>query len=350
MKLAFVNTTKSWGGGEKWHLENAIALRNRGHEVVIIAKKNSELIKRASQNSIKTIELKLNKLSFLNPFKIAKICDQIRENNFNKIIINSSIDLKVFGFASILSGFKGLIYRRGSALPVKSNVLNRFLINNALSSLIVNSEATKSELIGKGDLISDKSKIHLIYNGLEIQEAFEKKESSKLILGNVGRMVEQKGQHYLIDLSIKLNQLNVDHILKIVGSGKLESDLKARAANNPNIEFLGFKDDLRSFYSGLDIFVLSSKWEGFGYVIAEAMHEGTPVVAFNLSSNPELIENNVNGLLIEPFDIDTMAKKIKALYEDKELLKKMGITARDTIKTNFNKEKSIDKLEQLILN
>jgi len=79
-------------------------------------------------------------------------------------------------------------------------------------------------------------------------------------------------------------------------------------------------------------------WEGFGYVLAEAAANKIPSIAFNLSSNPELIEDNKTGFLIPPFQVAAMAEKITLLAKNNLLCKQLGENAFERASQLFNKE------------
>jgi glycosyltransferase involved in cell wall biosynthesis len=346
-KVAFVNSTLTWGGGEKWHLENAKGLKERGYDVNIICNSESELFKRAGKLDIKTTKFKSNKLSFLNPIKLSKAKNIL--SNFDTVILNSPQDLKIFG-KSKAKNIK-LVYRRGSAIPIKNNSLNSLLLNEKVDLIIANSEATKSTILENG-VLKNPDKILVIPNGIKINPKLNRKDITEpIVLGNLGRMVDQKNQVNLIEIAKILKDKGLDYKLLIGGSGKLWSEIHKIALEYnliDNVEFLGEIDDIDWFYNQIDIFLLTSKWEGFGYVIAESFNFGKPVIAYDISSNPELIKNDDNGCLVKPFDKNAFADKIIELAQNKEKIYSLGENAFTFIKENRSFEKSLEKLIKII--
>jgi glycosyltransferase involved in cell wall biosynthesis len=85
-------------------------------------------------------------------------------------------------------------------------------------------------------------------------------------------------------------------------------------------------------------------WEGFGYVIAEAMYFEKPVIAFDLSSNPELIRDGENGYLIRPGDIESVAGRIELLQKNREIIINLGKAAKESIVKNFALAKTLDEV------
>lgn len=170
----------------------------------------------------------------------------------------------------------------------------------------------------------DERKIHLIYNGINIQEIIEssneieKIEIPKTIpkpflIGSVGRLSEQKGYPYLIE-AMKLVTTKINHVkLFIVGDGELRDELLelTELLNLTNhISYLGLKDNVPSILKYLDVFVLSSLWEGLPTVVMEAMVCSVPVIATNIPGTRELIEDGKTGFLVDPQNVDGLANKI----------------------------------------
>jgi len=114
------------------------------------------------------------------------------------------------------------------------------------------------------------------------------------------------------------------------------------------VTFLGFVDDTKSFLNKIDILLMTSLWEGFGYAIAEAMACFKPVIGFDISSNPELIRDNVNGMLVKPFDNNSFAEHVIALSGNVSLREKMGRTGRKIVEERFSLDTVIVELEKFI--
>ena len=92
---------------------------------------------------------------------------------------------------------------------------------------------------------------------------------------------------------------------------------------NNKVLFLGFKDNPYKYMRIADVFVLSSKWEGFGNVIVEAMASGTPVISTNCNSGPsEIINNNENGVLVPVGDSERLSHNIIELLCNQDLRNK----------------------------
>ena len=168
--ICFFNSAKTWGGGEKWHYDIATRLHAKGYKVIVITNKKSELFLRLSESEIKTYSVKISNYSFLNPFKAKKVAAILKNEHVSTIIINLPSDLKVAGPVSRKAGVTKVIYRRGSAIPIKNKLSNRILFKNYIDEIIANSEATKNTILSNNPTLFDKNKINVIYNGIILDE------------------------------------------------------------------------------------------------------------------------------------------------------------------------------------
>ena len=344
--ICFFNSNRAWGGGEEWHYQMAMRFKQTGYRVVVITNRDSALYKRVSGKDINLFSIQISAFSFLNPFKILRIRKILRSHGVATILLNLSVDLKIAGLAAKSASIPKVIYRRGLAAPVRNSLLNRFFYRHVITRLIVNSKATRQMVLANNPRMIPNSRISVIYNGLDLdtfdrytaQHLYHRREGEVLI-GNCGRLVAQKGQHYLIKLARHLKKQSKPFKILIAGIGALADDLKAAAEQAgvaDNILFFGFVEDMKSFMHTIDIFVLTSLWEGFGYVIAEAMASRKPVVAFRVSSNPELIEHEKTGFLVKTGNVSELAEKIGVLIDSPELRDKMGKLGRDRVEQKFN--------------
>jgi len=351
--ICFINSVKSWGGGEKWHFEMASRLKKQGFNVIFICRRNSVLAMKLKSIDIVVKYLEINNLSFLNPFKINSLRKFLKRKLVTIVVMNFSADIKIAGPAAKFAGVDRIVYRRGSAIPIKNSFLNRLLFHKVLTDIIANSEATKKTILQNNPNLFDEDKIKVIYNGIEIEKdkyedsAFYKKNNNEILLGNVGRLVHQKGQHFLIQIGEILKAKQINFTILIAGNGPLEKELaeQIRRANLENeIKLLGFVKDIDRFMKSIDVFLLTSLWEGFGFVLAEAMINEKPIVAWDISSNPELVHHNVNGFLAPPFDIEVFTQQVVDLIKDSEKQKVFGNNGLALVQSKFSFEEAINQL------
>lgn len=155
----------------------------------------------------------------------------------------------------------------------------------------------------------------------------------------LGRLSTEKGQIDLIELADKLKQVNDFYIL-IVGHGPqkkhLEEEIKRRNLSE-RCRLIIEPEKAKEFYHTADIFILPSRREGQSIVTYEALKAGIPVVAYELDGIKDIIKEGYNGFYAPTGNIEMMLEKIKLLYSDREMLKKMSANCTASVQ-NYSKE------------
>jgi glycosyltransferase involved in cell wall biosynthesis len=355
MRVVFVNTNKIWGGGEKWHWQMALNLsKNEAFNVFLIAGENTPLQSKANEDDLPVDTIKIGNLSFLNPLKLLKLYRYFKNNKTNAVVFGLPKDLKAGGIAAKWAGIDKIIYARALAAPVKNSVLNRYLFRRIVTHVVCNSKETLHQFLRFNKGLVPQHKQHVIYYGLHdpyLQHS-ETPKNTKLIIGNAGRLTAQKAQHLFIPIALELKKLQIDFEIQIAGDGELSEEMatQIKEANlTDEIKLLGFVGDMPRFMKQIDIFCLTSLWEGFGYVIAEAHLAEKPVVAFNISSNPEVVEHEKDGFLVPAKDVGEMAHKIAWLAKHPDKAQQMGISGRQKVIDLFSVENEVKKWKELLL-
>jgi len=146
-----------------------------------------------------------------------------------------------------------------------------------------------------------------------------------------GRLSSEKG----IDILIKIGKkLSSDTQLIILGTGPEEQKINELTKTQKNIHYLGYqsKENTISLIRGSDILIQPSLKEGISSTILESMACNTVVIASNVGGNTELIENNINGILIDSKEIDSFVEQITTLLNNVELRKSLENQALNTVK------------------
>jgi len=157
----------------------------------------------------------------------------------------------------------------------------------------------------------------------------------KVVLA-AGRLVPQKGFDLLIDSFKKVVEKHPDWKLKIFGYGRDHAMLQQQILDNRlynNVMLMGATKDIDNELANSSIYALSSRYEGFGMVIVEAMQIGVPVVSFDCPKGPaEIITDNEDGILVENGNVEKFADALLKLIEDKELRKRFGQNGLKNVK------------------
>lgn len=161
------------------------------------------------------------------------------------------------------------------------------------------------------------------------------------VIGNVGRLVEAKGQRYLLQAFAKVLQKVPNAHLIVVGWGELESSLKAQAKElgvTERVIFTGARLDVPELLATFDVFGFASIHEAQGIAILEGMAAGIPVVAPAIDGIPDVVKHERTGLAVPPRDPEALAAAILRLHAEPDLVKRLVPAA----KTLFEQEFSIE--------
>jgi glycosyltransferase involved in cell wall biosynthesis len=348
MKILFVNFTKFWGGGESWNYQVMDELRKRKHSIVLLSNTQSELRQKAQQNNFETRAIEVSKLSFLDfpkLLKIKKILDEIKPD---AIFLNSSLELKTAGLAIKASGCSKVIFTRGIPSPMKMNLLKRYLFSHVISNVIVNSNYVKTSISNITKYL--KKEPIVIYHGIQPNSLIYSECNTKNI-AIVGRLSYEKGVDRAIQVMQKVLESQPDAMLWIIGTGKEKNKLKQLTSElgiQNSVKFLGFIAGVEKLLAQCSMLIMTSRWEGFGLVLLEAMKLKMPCLAFDHIAANEIIINNETGFLTSNENNELMAEKIIYLLSNPEVGKQMGKKGNDLLKDKFTIERSIDQYENLI--
>jgi glycosyltransferase involved in cell wall biosynthesis len=164
---------------------------------------------------------------------------------------------------------------------------------------------------------------------------------NQLVIGSAGRMVPVKGYDILLKAAKIILGKRPEIRFIIAGDGPLLQELTNTAREmgiQKDVMFLGFRDDLIDVINALDVFVVSSYNEGIPTVLLEAMVLRKAVVATKVGGIPEIIRDNVSGLLVKPGDIPGLASACIKILDEPAVRKKLENESEKRIKEEFTSE------------
>ena len=368
--VLFIHSSSEFYGSDK-SLYNLVANLDRNqYRISVILPCDGPLVDRINQlGDVRIIKSELAILRRKN-FNLIGMCRYIKEliksiNLIRRVIKENQIDIVYTNTAVV---FPGAMAAKMSKIKnvwhireIISNKYERFAISkivNLFSDIIVaNSKAT-------GDAITRKSdKLRVVYNAIESKQQkidISYKDCRKtLVVGMAGRINRWKGQKLFIDMAEKvLTQYeNVEFL--IAGSaykgeeylGSYLEEYINKKKLSQKIELLGQVDDMDDFYSKLNVFVLPSiQPEPFGLVVIEAMDIGLPVVATNHGGPTEIIENGVDGYLVDFNECTEMSNVIMKLLMDENLRAKIGNQGREKRNSKFTIEYNVSQISEILQN
>lgn len=397
-KIIFIVTQSEFGGAQRYIFELVSCLNKEKYDILIATGQgDGELFRKVQNLPVKTFQLKYLKRN-PNPLEavslVLEILKLLKRQCPDTLFLCSttagilgSIAAKIYKFTKpyILNPKLYIIYRIGGwAFHDPRNwFLNKLILwTEKLTALfkdkiIINSEFDRQAAIKNKICLPEK--IVKIYNGinpeklefLPKQEAktflFNKipqykiprkrtsslrsRQNTKYIIGTVANFYRTKGINYLIKaislLEAKYKPLDVKCI--VIGDGKQRPELeklieKYKLKNK--VFLMGRIPDAYKYLKAFDVFILPSLKEGFPWIILETMAAEIPIIATKVGALNEIIENNKQGILIEPKNSEKLAENIFELIKNPELMQKLKTNSKQRLK-RFSILKMVEKTEQL---
>ncbi len=217
-------------------------------------------------------------------------------------------------------------------------------ISDALGRLLVEVEGLRPEKL---------STIHYALEGDHFRSSVPvdlSLEVSHPVIGTVSRLIHQKGIHVLLRAFAECAKNHPSISLVVVGDGPERSNLEILARKlglGSRVRFLGYRPDVHQILPQFDIFTLPSFGEGFGLVLLEAMACGKAVVATDVMSIPEIVQQGKSGLLVPAQDVSALAEALDTLIANPELRDRFGKAGFQRVRTEFTVERMVRKTAEV---
>ena len=280
--------------------------------------------------------------------KIARIIKKIVKQE-HITVIHTHHRMAAF-YMALMGLYRGCVFINTSHNTFSNKkLLTRYAYKHA--HLIACGEMVKKNLVDVYGLPSKQvTVIHNAvkpFNGEMTVDPLIKKlhDDGKFVIGNIGRLSEQKGMEYFIKAIPEVVKTHPETRFVIAGSGEDEEKLKKLSGElgvDSCLTFLGYRTDVQNLMSQLDLVVLSSLWEGLPLTPIEAFSVGKTVVATAVDGTPEIVKDKENGLLVESRNSEGLARQINWMIENSEKRKGMETGAIERYREEF----SFEKLEQ----
>ena len=350
--ILHINDAGTWRGGEKQTFYLTQHLADRGYKSHCVCQRNSPLHKRLEEEGLRCFPVRMR--SEFDIFSAARIAKYAETINAGIIHMHTSHAHSIGMLANFFHRVPVNIVSRRVDFRLKRHFLNRIKYSFP-DKFITVSNAIKDILIEDG---VPEEKIATVHSGVDLPQYGRVKcdyifdefgcipgLKDRIRIVNTAALTQQKDHETLVRAMDIILKSRKDIVLFIAGEGELESGLKKLSSDlklDGHIIFTGFREDALGLIKFCDIFVLSSRWEGLGTSIIDAMALGKPVIACRTGGTPELISDGIDGLLAPKENPDALASAILKLAGDADMRKKLGqealIRARD-----FSIEKTVDK-------
>lgn len=223
--------------------------------------------------------------------------------------------------------------------------------------LITVSRVNQAQILREG--ICRAEKLALIPGGLPLEKYRPARSAEAVrsewglpagarVLGMAGRLEPAKGHGDLLQAFARITDPSAH--LMIMGTGPLRPALEARTRQlglEGRVHFLGWVDDLITAMAALDLFVLSSHYEGLGVVLLEALALGVPVVSTCVGGTQDIIEHEVTGLFAPPHQPEQLAGQVQRLLDDPALARRLAQAGQEKVRRDYRAEDADHKVLEL---
>lgn len=348
MKVLLVITGLGVGGAEKQVCDLADTYSTFGHDVTILSMHGEPLLKPQS-TSVEVLSLRMEKslLGVASTYlKIKKIIKSFAPDIVHSHMVHANILMRL---VRVTTPIKRLICTAHSSNEGGRLRMLAYKLTQKQGDLLTNvSEEAVEAFIDKGACSSDR--IIALHNGIDLNKYRFNKETrfayrseigvneDETLLLSVGRLTEAKDYPNLLNAfsSLLLTERKVK--LAIIGDGDKREELKILAEElgiEDKVNFIGLSHQVPQWMSAADIFVLSSAWEGFGLVVAEAMAAERVIVATDCGGVGEVVSKY--GFLVPPRDSQALSGAIKqALDMSEDEKQTLGAKAREHVEQHYS--------------
>lgn len=352
------NASPVVGGGEIWVARLLAGLQHRGHRVLLLSR-NQKVAKAIAAYSIPTAVRVLDgDAMFQDAVSFAWM---LRSERPDALLLTTFKKSWLGGLAAQMAGVPRCLLRV-AALPNKpSGRTYRVALKRWVEVVVLNADAMRGPLIAALPMVPSE-KFVTIYDGvaehprshagLALRRRLGIGDNTRLI-GSVGRLVRQKRYDRLLRA---LAELPEEVHCVIAGDGSDLESLRRLATElgiAPRVHRPGFRSDVADILDALEVFVISSDFEGMANAMLEAMAAGVPVVSTRVSGAEEaLFANPVVGDppgVIVGFEPSELAAECERLLSDHSLRQRMGQAGIQRIRESFSFDRMLDEWELIFL-
>jgi glycosyltransferase involved in cell wall biosynthesis len=350
--ILHINTAKTWRGGEQQLLYLANGLLQRGIPQVFVGQPNSELEARMGHLNFFGVPMR----GEWDIFCIPKILQIIDKFSIRLIHTHTARAHTIGLFLKLFRPKTILIVSRRVDFSINKGLGSRWKYLSSKNDLFLGVSNKIREVLVSGGVSPEK--VITVHSGIDLdrfvgktKNGYLRKEFSipprTVILGNVAALVDHKDQKTLLK-AISLIPATKKLKLFILGEGELEQELKKLVHDlqlEDRVIFTGFRRDIKEFLQFMHIFVLTSKEEGLGTAVLDAMANGLPVVATSAGGIGEMVDHDKGGYLASVGNAVEISECIEKLVSNSALRKRFGEYNLNLVK-DFSVQKTIEKTIQ----
>jgi len=341
MKILHLSTPSSWRGGEQqiaWLMEE---LREVGEQQLLFCPTTSEMHQYAVRENFQVNTFK--KSMAYSPFTLWRLKKICTKEQVSCIHIHDSRALTMAALAaSIFQNKTPLVISRRVDFFLRKKRFTSWKYNHSSVKKIVCVSEKVKEIIAPA--IMDKSKLSVVYDGIDLQRFSKhdgrlrkefKIDEDEILIGNIAAIAPHKDYFTFVKTAEILIEKDLKgHFFIIGGDGgeqeKIEHFIKVKGLDK-QITLTGFREDIEFILPELDIFLFTSKTEGLGTAVLDALAANVPVVSTKAGGISEYLEHEKNALLGSPEKPRELAENILHLLSQPQLKAKLATKGKETV-------------------
>lgn len=355
MKVLMLNEIMDWGGGEVLTLDLAKALSKNGIKLTLGCNPGSVLGERAKEEGVRVIPVRMrNEIDLLS---VIYLIATIQKEKFSIVHCHTMRDHVLGSLAARYLGKIPVVRTQHIHYPENPSLMAQLAYKKWTDMIICNSEFIRKNLIKAG---IDSGLLTMVHNGIDLERMKISENpkqfrdeigfiSDEVLIGCVGSLFSTKGQEYLIRAFPGILENHPRCRLVIVGDGPERGNLEALVEKlnvGKEVVFTGKRKDIAHILASLDLMVVPSVWdEPFGLVSLEAMIMKVPLVVTSVGGIPEVIENNVTGITVQPGDYEALMQAVIKMLDDGGLTGNIVENAEKRVLEYFNAHRMASQVE-----
>ena len=341
LSLCHINLASDYSGGERQTELLIRALAKRGWQQRLVVRKAHKLVRRCADiPNVEIVQVSSNPVAA----GVAARGSALMHAHEARCVYSGLL-------ASMLYGTPYVLTRRVVRPQKKSWIRDRSYRRASAIVAVSNAVAKHIQVANPGSECTVVPDAHAHFEADANESAsIRHTYKDKILIGHVGMLAHSaKGQLTIIAAAREAATARPNWHFLLLGSGNDEALFRREIAGLENIELVGFVDNVGDYLASFDLFVFPSLREALGSTLLDAMHFGLPIVATNVGGIPEVVENGVNGLLIEPGRADQLFDGIAAIVDDPARAEAMG-DANVAKSARFSAGRMADAYEKIYRN
>lgn len=361
--ILLTNSSDIYAGGEFYVLELARTLQARGHSVHVCCKPTNLLVEKCRQQGISVLLLDFPPQGRLLNY-VQRLRAIVRHHGIQIVHTNTNYDRTAGAFAAKLEGAYH-VTNVHSFHSLQHNITHWLRNKFATNHFMVDGDCVKDLLVREDGIPPDR--ISVVHLGVDPDRMRTDRKKGELIrrefgledrhivIGNVARLVPFKGHETLLRAFATVADSSPDARLLLVGDGELREPLRSLALSlrvKERVLFAGFRDDLQSMYSAFDIYShpsIEGGGETFPFAVLQALSQELPVVVTDVGDVAVMVEEGVNGFVVEEKNSKDLADRLLQLAADGGIRSAMGQESRKRLLDRFTLKTMVDMIEQVYL-